>query len=63
MLGRGRGMRRIMLTLLVVALAASFGCITADDKRQWQEALKDLRGDNLEMKTMPSKKPTTSSSD
>jgi hypothetical protein len=55
-------MRRILLVVLFVALVASFGCITADDKRQWQEALKDLRGDNMEMKTMGPRrdKPTES---
>jgi hypothetical protein len=42
-----------MRCLRVLALALSllllgFGC-TAADKAQWQEALRDLRGDNMEM--------------
>ena len=40
-------MRRVLLGLFFVALAASSGCLTADDKRQWQEAMRDLRGDNV----------------
>lgn len=51
-------MRRALMAVVFLAVAGASGCITPDDKRQWQEALKDLRGENMEMKTMPSKKPT-----
>jgi hypothetical protein len=40
-------MRRILFGLFFTASVASSGCITADDKRQWQEAVRDLRGDNM----------------
>jgi hypothetical protein len=49
-------MRRVLLLLLLAAMVGTSGCLTPDDKRQWQEAFKDLRGDNLEMKTMPSRR-------
>lgn len=52
-----RVMRRALMAVVFLAVAGASGCITPDDKRQWQEALKDLRGENMEMKTMPSKKP------
>ena len=53
-------MRRMLLVLLFAAMVATSGCFSADDRRQWGEAFKDLRGDNMEMKTMPSRrdKPT-----
>jgi hypothetical protein len=40
-------MRRIVFGLLFAAVVASSGCLTPDDKRQWQEAMRDLRGDNV----------------
>jgi hypothetical protein len=40
-------MRRLLLVLFLASLAASSGCLSADDKRQWQEAFGDLRGDNM----------------
>ncbi|MBP3958655.1 hypothetical protein J8F10_25695 [Gemmata sp. G18] len=45
-------MRRIFALIVLVGLVTMTGCITPDDKRQWQEALKDLRGENTEMKTI-----------
>ncbi|AMV30432.1 hypothetical protein VT84_38925 [Gemmata sp. SH-PL17] len=45
-------MRRILTLVVLAALVTATGCITPDDKRQWQEALKDLRGENTEMKTI-----------
>jgi hypothetical protein len=38
---------------LVVCLAAGTGCITAKDKGEWAEAMKDLRGDNMRMQSGP----------
>lgn len=40
-------MRR--LCVLAVALLCGFGCATEDDRRQWNEAWRDLRGDNMQM--------------
>jgi hypothetical protein len=31
------------------ALFAGFGCATESDKAQWAEAMKELRGDNIQM--------------
>jgi hypothetical protein len=44
-------MRRLGLLAcaLVVCLLLGTGCLTDADKKQWREALKDLRGDNMEM--------------
>ena len=43
-------MRRILAVIVLIGLATSFGCITPEDKAQWNEAVKDLRGDNTQMK-------------
>ena len=43
-------MRRL---LLAVCLAAGTGCVTARDKGEWAEAMKDLRGDNMRMRSGP----------
>ncbi len=32
---------------MLVGLASSVGCVTDDDKKQWNRALGDLRGDNI----------------
>ena len=40
-------MRRTFLVVLFLAVAGSSGCLTPDDKRQWNEALRDLHGDNI----------------
>ncbi|QJW95961.1 hypothetical protein [Frigoriglobus tundricola] len=40
-------MRRVLLMGLFVALGASAGCLTPEDKKQWNAALGDLRGDNI----------------
>jgi hypothetical protein len=37
-----------VLALVLSLLFLGSGC-TAEDKRQWHEALKDLRGDNMEL--------------
>jgi hypothetical protein len=42
-------MSRTILALLAFAWLI-LGCATEDDKRQWDEAMKDLRGDNMEMR-------------
>ncbi|MBN9118949.1 MAG: cytochrome b N-terminal domain-containing protein, partial [Planctomycetes bacterium] len=42
-----RVMRRALMAVVFLAVAGASGCITPDDKRQWQEALKDLRGENM----------------
>jgi hypothetical protein len=51
-------MRRLCLILFTVCLllTAGPGC-TAEDKRQWREALSDLRGDNMEMGSHDHKPP------
>ena len=36
--------------LLVFTLFFCVGCATDADRAQWNEALKDLRGDNMQMK-------------
>ncbi len=41
-------MRR--LCVLACALVLGLGC-TAGDKAQWDEALRDLRGDNMKMRS------------
>jgi hypothetical protein len=51
-------MRRALLGLLFAAAVASSGCLTADDKRQWQDAMRDLRGDNVKnIAPLSSQKP------
>jgi hypothetical protein len=42
-------MRR--LCVFAFALLVGLGCASEDTKKQWQEAWKDLRGDNMEMKS------------
>ncbi len=37
--------------LLVCTLTFCLGCATDADRAQWNEALKDLRGDNMQMKS------------
>lgn len=39
------------LFALTFALAFSLGCATESDQAQWNEAMKDLRGDNMRMRT------------
>jgi hypothetical protein len=41
-------MRRLGLLALALCLLLGLGC-TAADKAQWAEAMKDLRGENMEM--------------
>ena len=35
---------------LLCALFLTLGCATEADKAQWEEAMKDLRGENMQMK-------------
>jgi hypothetical protein len=39
------------LCTLSFALAFGLGCATEGDQAQWNEALKDLHGDNMKMRT------------
>ncbi len=39
------------LCALGFALSLSLGCATENDQAQWNEAMKDLRGDNMRMRT------------
>jgi hypothetical protein len=52
MFGEVAAMRRlgVVLCALVAALAVS-GCASEGRKGQWDEFWKDVRGDNMEMKT------------
>jgi hypothetical protein len=38
------------LFILAVLLCCCAGCTSDSDKAQWNEALKDLRGDNMQMR-------------
>jgi hypothetical protein len=40
-------MKRLCFFLTVLALCA--GCTSVSDRAQWEEAMKDLRGDNMQM--------------
>ena len=41
------------LLLLLVCLAVGTGCVTPQDKGEWAEAMRDLRGDNMAMRSGP----------
>ncbi len=41
-------MRRL---LLMLCLATGFGCSTTRDKAEWADAMKDLRGENMQMRS------------
>jgi hypothetical protein len=45
----GDGMTRLLALAFVLAMA--LGCATEADQAQWNEAIKDLRGDNMKMRT------------
>jgi hypothetical protein len=47
---------RVLALALSLLLPLGLGC-TAANKAQWDEALKDLRGDNLEMDSHDHKAP------
>jgi hypothetical protein len=51
-------MRRLYLLALVAFLVAfvSLGC-TSEDKRQWNEALREWRGDNIRFRSSYSPSP------
>ena len=40
-------MRRALLVVLLFALAGASGCLTPEDKKQWNAAVGDLRQDNI----------------
>jgi hypothetical protein len=40
-------MRRIMLVVLLSALVTATGCLTPEAKKQWNDAVGDLRQDNI----------------
>jgi hypothetical protein len=43
-------MKRLSLLCIILgALSICGGCATEADKLQWNEAMKDLRGDNMKM--------------
>ena len=48
---RGPTMRRFLL--LLGCLGAGTGCVTPGDKGEWAEAMRDLRGDNMRMRSGP----------
>lgn len=35
--------------VMVILLASVAGCLTEADRREWEDAKRDLRGDNMEM--------------
>lgn len=35
--------------IMVVCLASGAGCLTEADRRDWEEAKREMRGDNIEM--------------
>ena len=39
------------LCVLLCALIFALGCASSGDKDQWDEVWKDLRGDNMKMRT------------
>jgi hypothetical protein len=39
------------LWVLLCALLVLAGCASDSDRKQWDEALKDLRGDNMKMRS------------
>ena len=39
-------MRRIVLVIVFLALGCASGCLTPEAKRQWNDALGDLNGNN-----------------
>ncbi|HKB37230.1 MAG TPA: hypothetical protein VKD72_12310 [Gemmataceae bacterium] len=51
-------MRR-RLCLLVCALLLAAGCVTPADKAQWDEAMKEWRGDNMKMRGDARRLPMT----
>jgi hypothetical protein len=54
-------MRRLLI--IVVCLAGGAGCLTPDDRRQWDEAMKDARGENMMMRTGSSPPSATRSAE
>ena len=40
-------MRRILTAVVVLALTGLTGCLTPEDKKQWNAAVGDLRQDNI----------------
>jgi hypothetical protein len=56
---QGRSIMR-RLWALGFLLFVSLGCFSDSDKRQWNEALKDLQGDNMQMRGLGTEKSTDS---
>jgi hypothetical protein len=48
---------RLLAVGLFAALLFGAGCFSDADRRQWGEALKDMRGDNMEMGSHSSQAP------
>jgi hypothetical protein len=40
----------IRLCVVLCALFLGFGCASEGDKAMWESAIKDLRGDNMQMR-------------
>jgi hypothetical protein len=36
--------------LLLATVALALGCATEEDRRAWEEAMKDARGENMQMR-------------
>jgi hypothetical protein len=52
-------MRRILAAVFFLGLAALSGCLTAEDRAQWDKACSNLRGDNLKIFGDGDKNPYT----
>ena len=39
--------------LVLAGLVAATGCVTPDDRREWAEAMRDLRGENMRLRAGP----------
>jgi hypothetical protein len=47
----GAAMKRLCALGCVLVFVFGLGCATEGDNAQWDEAMKDLRGDNMRMRT------------
>jgi hypothetical protein len=43
--------------VVLAGLVSAAGCVTPDDRREWAEAMHDLRGDNMRLRTGPAADP------
>ncbi|HKA08380.1 MAG TPA: hypothetical protein VKD71_14065 [Gemmataceae bacterium] len=39
--------------LVLLGLVVSAGCVTPDDRREWADAMRDLRGENMRLRSGP----------